>query len=463
MSGGGGSKNQTVTQKSDINPNIAPYVYGPGSVLQQASNLANQPLHAYQGQTVAPLNYNQNAGINSLINGANQYQQLSQQGGQAAQNLLSGRNSSIDLAKTYGANAAQGLNSFINSGTNGQTYDPQANVLGYADANPTLQRFLLGNEVNPYLDQMVQSAQTSGQRAFQDSTDIAARNYANQIAPQIQQAQNLIPQAVQQFQQQILPSIRRDSQSSGTYGGSRESLAEGLAASNLGGTLATTLGNLSQTATTQGNQTAQDILRNQQAYTTDQGNIASNLYGGAYNNSQSNALQAANISAGLQGNAQNALLQNAQLGANLYDTSQNRSLQASQSGLSNQLAANQLGLQQQQTGLQGIQGLQGGYTALGSAQIQGGTIQQQQAQQQLQAQIDKYNFAQQEPLARLQNYAALVSPFAGQGGVQTSSQQLPGANPLSSAAGGAIAGFGATGSPYGILAGAGLGLVSSIL
>ena len=125
------------------------------------------------------------------------------------------------------------------------------------------------------------------------------------------------------------------------------------------------------------------------------------------------------------------------------------------------MAANQLGLQQQQTGLQGIQGLQSGYTAVGNAQLQGGALQQQQAQQQLQAQIDKYNFAQQEPLARLQNYAALVSPLAGVGGVQSSTQQLPGANPISSAAGGALAGYGATGNPYGALAGAGLGLVSS--
>ena len=238
------------------------------------------------------------------------------------------------------------------------------------------------------------------------------------------------------------------------------SLAEGLAASNLGQNLSTTLGNLSQTATTQGNQTIQDILRNQQAYSTDQGNIAANLYGGAYNNSQSNALQAAGISAGLQGNAQNALLQNASLGANLYDSSQNRALQASQSGLSNVLSANQLGLQQQATGLQGIQGLQGGYTALGSAQLQGGALQQQQAQQQLQAQIDKYNFAQQEPLARLQNYAALVSPLAGAGGVSSSTQQLPGANPISSAAGGALAGYG-VGGPYGALIGGGLGLAST--
>ena len=461
MSGGGGSKTQTVTQKSDINPNIAPFVYGDYGFLQQAANLSNQPLQAYQGQTVAPLNGNQNAGINNLISGASNYQQLANQGGSAARSLLAGRNSSMDLAGTYGTNAAQGLNSFINSGTNGQSYDPQAQILGFANANPTLQRFLLGNEVSPYLDQTVSAAQTSGQRAFQDSTDIAARGYANQIAPQIQQAQNLIPQAVQQFQQQILPSIRRNSLSSGTYGGSRESLAEGLAASNLGGNLATTLGNLAQTATTQGNQTAQDILRNQQAYTTDQGNIAANIYGGAYNNSQSNALQAAGISAGLQGNAQNALLQNSQLGANLYDSAQNRALQASQSGLSNVLSANQLGLQQQATGLQGIQGLQGGYTALGSAQLQGGALQQQQAQQQLQAQIDRYNFAQQEPLARLQNYAALVSPLAGAGGIQTSSQQLPKANPLSSAAGGALAGYGATGNPYGALIGGGLGLATS--
>ena len=230
---GGGSKNQTVTQKSDINPNIAPYIYGQNGYLQQAANLSNQPLQAYQGQTVAPLNGNQNAGINSLINGSQQYQNLAHQADPAIRNLLTGHNTSINLANQYGQAASTGLQSFIGSGTNGQTYDPQANVLGYADANPTLQRFLLGNEVNPYLDQMVQSAQTSGQRAFQDSTDIASRNYANQIAPQIQQAQNLIPQAVQQFQQQILPSLRRDSQSSGTYGGSRESLAEGLAASNL--------------------------------------------------------------------------------------------------------------------------------------------------------------------------------------------------------------------------------------
>ena len=63
----------------------------------------------------------------------------------------------MDLARTYGTNAAQGLNSFINSGTTGQSYDSQRNVLGFANANPTLQRFLLGNEVNPYLDQMVKA------------------------------------------------------------------------------------------------------------------------------------------------------------------------------------------------------------------------------------------------------------------------------------------------------------------
>ena len=528
MGGGGGSKNQTVTQQQSIDPNLAPYIYGNRGYLPQAYNLSQSPIPYYPGNTVAGFSPLQQQGFQNAIAGGQYSRQLALNAAPNVNQLLQGLNSPfIQQTRQAAVPAIQSLGElsrtgFVNGGFSlpqisaaqirsaaapsaQQAQAGQIGLLGFANPNQALSEFLggsTGSLRNPYLDQLVSSAQESSRRGFEDLSQQASREYQANILPQIQQAQGLIPEAVRSFQEEILPSIRRDYQSGGAFGGSRQGLAEGLAASRLGETLAGQLGNLAQTAELSGNQTYQDILRNQSRAATDIGNIGAGLYGGAFSDAQNRALQAAGIGAGLQQGVQSALvsqgglqnaanLQNAQLGtqadieraalenarnirqaelttgantsqaqlqADLLNSAQNRALQAAQGGLGSYLQAGALGTQQVLGGLGSLGDLSNLYGQLGQTQLGLGALQQQQQQAQINAAMQRYNYLQNEPLSRLQNYAALVNPLINSGGTSVQQQNLPGTNPFTTALGGATVG-GTFGGFPGALLGGGLGLL----
>lgn len=75
---------------------------------------------------------------------------------------------------------------------------------------------------------------------------------------------------------------------------------------------------------------------------------------------------------------------------------------------------------------------------------------------QLQSDINRFDFNQSAPGSALDEYIARITgTFPGQS--QSTSAQGPGKNSLQGAAGGALAGYSATGNPYGALIGAGIG------
>ncbi len=112
-------------------------------------------------------------------------------------------------------------------------------------------------------------------------SDALSRMYSGQIDnPYLdQQAQNITNMATRNFQEQVAPSIRAGSQMSGGFGGSRQGIAEGLAMSRMN----------------------QDL-----------GSSLTNLYGSAYENAQNRMGQAALQEAGF---ANQASMQQANLSA----------------------------------------------------------------------------------------------------------------------------------------------------
>ena len=455
MGGGGGD---TVTRQ-ELDPEIKNFMTGPQGFMPRALWQSQRPVKQYQGPTVARQNQMQLTGARNLIDAGYRQRDLAGRGQTAINRMLQGQNSSINLALRPARQGSKTVSRFAKTGFMGRPNIPKTNILGFANANPTLLRMMQGDpSSNPFLGQMANAAQTSTLRGFEDLAQQGSRAFQSNILPQIQQAQSLIPQAVRSFQEQILPSIRRNAQAGGTFGGSRQGLAEGLAASRLGESLSGTLGNLAQTAQISGNQTMQDILRNQSRAGRDLSEQQGNFFGSAFENAQQRALGAANTAAGLQSTAQGALVSDAGLRGNLLNAAQNRALQAGQFGLTNLQNANQLGLQQQQVALGAMPSVGNMFSSLGQAQLGIGAQRQALQQQQMLDQQRRFNFIQNEPRQRLQQFASLVNPTLGLGGSQV--QQAPGANPFASALGGGIAGsaFG----PWGALGGAALGGLGAI-
>lgn len=91
------------------------------------------------------------------------------------------------------------------------------------------------------------------------------------------------------------------------------------------------------------------------------------------------------------------------------------------------------------------------------AAMQGvGAQQEAYAMQPIQEAINRYNFAQQAPWQRLQQYQGMILPTAGMGGSQTMQQGGGGGSPWAGAAGGAMGGA-ATGAMIGGPWGAAIG------
>lgn len=205
----------------------------------------------------------------------------------------------------------------------------------------------------------------------------------------------------EQFQEQVLPSIRRGAVGAGQAGGSRQGIAEGIAA---------------------------------RGYTDTMGDIAANMGNQAYGQGLQ-ALQAAGgIGQGLLGMGLNAAGTASGLGQGIYD-----------SGLT--AAGRGAALAPQVQGMNFVPG-----------QVAEGIGQQRTADQQSQVDADmaRWNYNQQLPYSMMSDYLTMLQ--GAPGGTTASTMASPQTGSLlGRIGGGALAGYG-MGGGYGALAGGLLGL-----
>lgn len=211
------------------------------------------------------------------------------------------------------------------------------------------------------------------------------------------------------------------------------------------------------------------------------GNIATQMYGQAYDNDMNRALESWNANQNRDFSAWNAN-QGRELSA--WDSSQNRELNAWDANQNRDFSAWNANQTREQSSWNDIQNRAlTAYNNERSNQIRGmisapqlaqadyqdlsalsevGTARENYAQEQINADINKYNYEAQRQLAALQNYANLVQ--GNYGNQSTSSVSGGRSNPLGNAASGALSGTGlalATGvNPW---LGAGLGGLLGLL
>lgn len=305
-----------------------------------------------------------------------------------------GRTAEAASAKAASAQAAQMQNA------SAQSYQAnlleQMKALGGANPQAAIQRMLSGQIDNPYLQQMHQANINASKRGYEDM--------------------------IQSLRQQVMPDIGSQAFASGGYGGSRQGIAEGLAL-----------------------QQAEKNARDLSIAAMDSGN---QLYGSAYESAQGRMADMANLMSGLaqsqgQFNA-GQLQQGAQFNANLLQEARRGNMDAinainqfnaanqQQANLANMEALNNmrqfnagqlqnadqfnrnLDLQQQAARLQNLM--------QGIGVFEKGVGMSDNIYNQLQA---IYGMPQDAYQQALNQYANVISPGAGMGGVSTSVGQVP--------------------------------------
>lgn len=352
-SGGGG--NTTTVQKSDPWVGVQPFLSGnrntnaDGSGGNDGSGIYSQAQKLYQNQGWSP-----------------QMQSLADAQKQTVSNRTPGQ-------------VAQ-FNS-LSQGLLGGEYDPNVQRVGSVNA------------------QMVDPAQAFG--------SLGAANPAGSIQQMLSgQANtsalnpvvnNAMRRMGENFNEQVMPSINQGAVAAGQYGGSRQGIAQGLAAKGL-------------------------------AYSM--GDTAANLYNNAFNTAQSNMYGTANNMAGLG-------LSNA-----LSNANRDLTARTTNADISFRNNAQEAALAQQQLSNQ-MQGLNLGQSA------------NQLGDQAYQQQMGLLDTGNQYDWNNLNRYASIIQPGSGIGGA-TSSQQNATASPMSGLIGGATLGAGA-----GSMMGAGAGLTGT--
>lgn len=329
MSGGGGNQQTTVSQATPYAPAM-PYLeqamrdaakmYSQGGTQytpwSQVAGPSAQQLASQQGI----LNYVQSPGTRQFIQGAQ---------GTTANQMMGGTNYNQPISG-YAQNQ---LGGYLNQGSNLASNAGMLNQMAYGDTS------------NPYIDTQVRSALDQMSNAFLTNT---------------------------------LPGLRRAAIGQGTYGSSRNALAEGQAGS---------------------------------ALESQMSEAANKAYMGAYQTSEQNRLQALQQMAQQQGqgaqNAYNLMQQGA--GTNLANIAQGL-------GSYNQSLAMPLDMMNQA--------------------MQIGNAQQQQEQAQLQDMTNRWNFQQQSGWDTLAKFKNLIDATSQLGGVSATSQQMPQQNIIGNVAGG---------------------------
>lgn len=288
-----------------------------------------------------------------------------------------------------------------------QAVDPTQAFASLGGANPmaALQNQLSGSVNNPYLDQQIAAI----------GTDISNNLNRN-----------------------VLPGLRSQAVASGQYGGSRQGIAEGLAAQGATQQLA------NQSAMLRGN--AYEAAQNRQ------GTAASNLSNLGISNSTNNANRDL---AGQTTNAANSLQ------ASLAN--QQANLQAQMANTSNAMGNNQfnanLGLQNNSQAIANSANNTSNATA-GANLLAGGLNYGNGAYGQ---QLSNLGLPQQQNWQNLLNYANVIQGGAGLGSTSTSSASAPGgSNPIAGIIGGGLAGQQLIPGPAGLIGGASLGLLNSL-
>lgn len=283
-------------------------------------------------------------------------------------------------------------------------------------------------------------------RGFEDTSQAAGRAFQDSIMPGLNDIQTANQDTVRQFQEEILPMIREQSIQAGGLDTSRGGLAQGVAAGRAADSLSRNLGRFGEASALSGGRTMQDILRNQSRASTDMGDIASQLYGGAFEGAQNRALSAGQTYGGMQSGALNRALSAAGLGLGSAQGAYGNALDALMRGQALTPSAQQAGL------------------FSGQVQQQIGGQRQGQEQLGIDEQMARHDFGQNAPWQNLMNYAGILQPGFNLGGTSTTSG--PGPNRATGALGGAASGaaLGTAVAPgVGTGVGAGLGALLALM
>lgn len=199
MSMGGGTSTTTTTQ--ELSPEqralIAP-------VIPIAQNYVNNPPKQYEGSSITPFNPLQQQAQNMTVSAANAMLPVTNNiPGQLQQNL-GGYNSTIQQAGQHSQQGTQQLNGIMGAtGANAANTQGQVGQVmqqGQQQTNPGLNFMTSGQVLNPNSNPALQQAIQGATRPIVDN-----------------------------FQNNVLPSISQGAVASGGFGGTRQGIAEGLA------------------------------------------------------------------------------------------------------------------------------------------------------------------------------------------------------------------------------------------
>lgn len=341
MGGGSGGGNTTTTQKADPWEGVQPYL---ANAYAQAAGLyaPGQGPAYYPGQMTPDTTWQTTAGLKDIANTA--LSQGKSLGNEAYLNQFKmgdAANNSIAIGRDQ-----------LNKGTAGM-YDlaGQLNGGSYGTANA--------------MNQLTQAGDFGNNPAFQAALSSAIRP------------------VTQNFQEQVMPAIQQGAQAAGQMGGSRQGIAEGIAARGYQDTVGDISANMGNQAYAQGLQALQSAGQLGAGMTAQQGGLLSGMAG---------------------------------LGSNMYGTGL--------TGLGQNLALTG-GVQQA--------GLTPGQAVAGvGAQYEG------MQQDQINANMAKYNYGQNLPYTMISDYLAMLN--GAQGGSTTAQQSGGGSNRAMGALGGAASG-----------------------
>lgn len=241
VSQSGGGSTSTTSSYSGAPTYLLPFLQGDQGVYQQAQNLYNQNMEqGYQGG-MSPRQW------------AVHQEMMNALGGEGWENFLNQQQVGEQLGSQY-ATDPTGVN--LSQARQGQ---------GALDPSGALQQILSGQINTQGLDQLQAAANNRAMVGYGDAVSDAGR----------------------MFREQIAPNIRNEAILAGQYGGTRQDIAEGIAAGRL----------------------QEQLARNARDLTLSNQDIGAKLYGDAYSKAQDQQFGAA---AGLNTQA----LQNAQFGQN---------------------------------------------------------------------------------------------------------------------------------------------------
>lgn len=195
MGGGGGGGNSTTTPTipTELKPLADLYV-------KQATNIANTPFQSYQGQRYADLNQNQNTGINMIANRAmNGSQTMSNAEGSLNQ-FIQGGNTNPYLDQMVNKAQTQVKNNFMNSAISSGSFGNSGLQQQYGQGMADIATQMYGNAYNTDQANRMQAinmAPTFGNAAYQDAGQLI--NAGNM---QQNNAQQNLDFGFQQFQDQ---------------------------------------------------------------------------------------------------------------------------------------------------------------------------------------------------------------------------------------------------------------------